>query len=54
MLLNSYSDAAISERAIHEWFQRYKKNDFYNDGRDDAEYDTLLNEDSYQVYNHWE
>ena len=28
MLSNTYGEAAISERTYHEWFQRFKNDDF--------------------------
>ena len=68
MLSNTYSEAAISERTCREQFQRFKNGDFdvedrHNGGREkvfeDAELETLLEQDSYQnqeelAYDHWE
>ena len=50
MLSNTYGEAAISERTCHEWFQRFKNDDFnvdrHSGGREkvfeDAELEALL------------
>ncbi|GFV76369.1 mariner Mos1 transposase [Trichonephila clavipes] len=55
MLLNTYGEAAISERTCREWFQRLKNGDFevedqHGGGREnvfeDAELEALLYQDS--------
>ena len=57
MLSNTCGEAAISERTCHEWFQRFKNDDFdvenrHSDGREkvfeDAELEALLEQDSCQ------
>ena len=58
MLLNTYGEAAISERTCLEWFQRFKNGDFdvedrHGGGRkkvfEDAELEALLGQDSCQT-----
>ena len=57
MLSNTYGEAAISERTSHEWFQRFKNDDFdvedrHSGGREkvfeDAELEALLKQNSCQ------
>jgi len=58
LLVETYGDAALSERSCREWFQKFKNGEFdvedkERSGRpkvyEDAELEALLNEDSYQT-----
>ena len=58
LLVETYGEAALSERNFHEWFQKFK-NDKFNiedkerSGRrkvyEDAELEALLDQDSFQM-----
>ena len=58
LLVETYGEAALSERGYHEWFQKFKNNEFNIkdkkcSGRpkvyEDAELEALLDQDSYQM-----
>ena len=58
LLVETYGDAALSERSCREWFQKFKNGQFdiedkERNGRpkvyEDAELEALLNQDLYQT-----
>jgi len=58
LLVEAYDDAALSERSCREWFQKFKNGEFDVEDKErngkskvyeDAELETLLDEDSYQT-----
>ena len=58
MLVEAYDEAALSERSCREWFQKFKNGEFDVEDKEcsgrpkvyeDAELETLLNEDSCQT-----
>ena len=58
MLSTTYGEAALKERTCHEWFQRFKRDDFdvedwHGGGKEnifqDSELEALLAEDSCQT-----
>ena len=59
MLSSTYGEAVLSERTYREWFQRFKSDNFYVEGRhgggkekifEDSELEALLAEDSSQMH----
>ena len=58
MLVETYGEAALSERICREWFQKFKNDEFDIENKEsserpkvyeDAELEGLLNQDSFQT-----
>ena len=58
LLVETYSEAALSERSCREWFQKFKNGEFYIEDKErngwpevyeDAELEALFDQDSCQT-----
>ena len=58
LLVETYGEAALSERSYHEWFPKFKNGEFDNEDTvrserlkvyEDAKLEALLNKDSCQL-----